>query len=78
MLAHFPCPQGHYDSQESAVRSLSFAQKQMLSFARAKSVQLTQSLAAMRGQRNTKVCSPENKHFADNHGEDCAGILENP
>ena len=84
-LAHFPCPQGRYDSRESAVRLLSIAQKQMLSsaqerldIARAKNAQLTQSLAAMRGQKDTKVLSPEDKDFANNHGECCAGVVEMP
>ena len=84
-LAHFPCPQGRYDSRESAVRLLSIAQKQMLSsaqarldIARAKNAQLTQSLAAMRGQKDTKVLSPEDKDFANNHGECCAGVVEKP
>ena len=84
-LAHFPCPQGRYDSRESAVRLLSIAQKQMLSsaqarldIARAKNAQLTQSLAAMRCQKDTKVVSPEEKDFASKHGECCAGVVEKP
>ena len=67
------------------MRLLSIAQKQMLSsaqerldIARAKNAQLTQSLAAMRGQKDTKVVSPEEKYFANNHGECCAGVVEKP
>ena len=86
-LAHFPCPQSRYDSRESAVRLLSITQKkkQMLSsaqarldIARAKNAQLTQSRAAMRGPKDTKVLSPEDKDFASNHGECCAGVVEKP
>ena len=84
-LAHFPCPQGRYDSRESAVRLFSIAQKQMLSsaqerldIARAKNAQLTQTLAAMCGQTRIKLVAPEGKDFARSHGERCAGILENP
>ena len=84
-LAHFPCPQGRYDSRESAVRLFSIAQKQMLcsaqarlDIARAKNAQLTQTLAAMCGQTNIKLVAPEGKDLARNHGERCTGILENP
>ena len=83
VLAHFPCPQGRYDSRESAVRLFSIAQKQMLcsaqarlDIARAKNAQLTQTLAAMCDQIRIKLVAPERKDFARNHG--CAGILENP
>ena len=85
VLAHFPCPQGRYDSRESAVRLLSIAQRQMLcsaqarlDIARAKNAQLTQTLAAMCGQTSIKLNAPEGKDLARNHGERCAGILENP
>lgn len=85
VLAHFPCPQGHYGSRESAVRLLSIAQRQMLcsaqarlDIAREKNAQLTQSLAAMCGQRNSVVLSPEGKDSADKHGKRCAEFLKNP
>ena len=85
VLAHFPCPQGHYDRRASTVKLLSIAQKQMLcsaqarlDIARAKNAQLTQALAAMCGQKRIKLVAPEGKDLARNHGERCAGILENP
>ena len=85
VLAHFPCPQGRYDSRESAVRLLSIAQRQMLcsaqarlDIARAKNTELAQTLAAMCGQTRIKLVAPEGKDLARNHGERCAGFFEKP
>ena len=89
VLAHLPCPHGHYECRTSTVRLLSIAQKQMLSSTQArldlaekKNVQLTQTLSAMRGCHNARyecgkrgggVLSPERK---GNDGIDSARILE--
>ena len=85
VLANFPCPQGRYDSRESAVRLLSIAQKRLLcsaqarlDIARAKNAQLAQTLAAMCDQTRITLVAPEGKYLARNHGERCVGILENP
>ena len=55
VLAHLPCPHGHYESRTSTVRLLPITQKQMLcstearlDLAEKKTLQLTQILAATR------------------------------
>ena len=85
VLAHFPCPQGHYGSRASTAKLLSVAQRQMLcstqarlDIAQAKNAQLTQTLAVMCGTRGGDVLSPERKDSADKHGIHSAGIREAP
>ena len=55
VIAHLPCPKGHYECRGSTVRLLSIAQEQMLfstqarlDLAEKKTAQLTQTIAAMR------------------------------
>ena len=55
VIAHLPCPKGHYECRRRTVRLLSVAQEKMLfstqarlDLAEKKTAQLTQTLAAMR------------------------------